>query len=322
MKKILFSSLIASSILFIGCSNKKNSDNTAVYKGKVDLAPMYKMIVYTGKWDGNESKLPTNYTFTDANGTYSLTSTKDETIYIKPISLTKVISTKESFENPIAFGNNFLDKTFEAYTKNTNAFIYASSERMDILNKASSNQLQTYYKVNSINELKEKIESNNLEVLRYKEIRDIQNYIFKRLLLSINHNTNNKDISKNAQIALTTSIIENNLSINDANDIKNLALASLSLYNNLSNPEYQITGNKKTELANYYSIITKPIIDSILSESNTTKINRLFGKIVDSEFTAQIDATANTIDTNITEAENSEDNNKLLYNALIQKYMQ
>lgn len=350
MIKIVATSL-ASFVLLSGCSKKGGSGNFNVnYTGTIDLAPIYKMLVYSGSWDGNESNLPLNHTFTDVNGSYSLLAPEGSTLTVRPISFTKTIATSIQMSNPDTQGSNFSDKEFIATVTSISADIVMSDTTKNKVKNLNQSQLWSLYRATDESNITTKVawdENTTIDTakrLAYKEARDAQDYALKTLVkdyvLESNNTIYGDVVETKDNIAsldrlisgyITDSWLEatkdNNVSIDNANVIKGVISSTISKYNAqnelTSNRHISTLDGTDLELKDYASYIGTAIASKVLHfDGNATSIYENSKKVYAGVLTldSTIKATASLIDINISKSKKNKALAPLLYNAYVNAF--
>jgi len=316
MNKIKLSAIASIAIAtfgFVGCGGGSGSSvSNVTYTGTVDLAPIKNMLVYTGKWDGNSSNLPSNYTYTDENGSYSLSAPTGSTIIIEPVAYTKV-------------GNYFfVDNDFKATTTDTKAIVTMSdAKRLALPKNYTEAQLLSLYGVISQDDIVIKdvntSDANDAKKVAYKEIRDSQDFalkvLFKSYLTSKNalNDGNQSELDKNLDKYILSAWLDEskdkNITLNDKDTIENIATKIINNYNEESDSDISAS-NVKDELKKYSAMIcTNIATPDLINETNTTlKINEarsLYSGVVGS-LGHVIKKIGTLIDSNISASQNNQ----------------
>ena len=343
--KVVATSL-TSFLLLTGCSSDCNVD----YSGVVDLAPIYNMLVYSGSWDGNESSLPSNHTFTDVNGSYSLVAPQGSTLTIRPISVTKTIATATQISNPDTQGSTFTDKNFIATVTNTSAYIVMSDTTKNKVKNLNESQLWSLYRATNESNITTKVvwdentTKDTAKRLAYKEARDAQDYALKTLVKEYVLESNKTIYGDNVETkdnitsldrfisgCITDSWLEateeNNVSIDNKNVIKGVISSTISKYNAqdglVIKRHISTQDGTDVELKDYASYIGVAIASKVLHfDGNATSIYEDSKKVYAGVLTLQntIKATADLVDTNISKSKENKSLAPLLYNAYVDSF--
>ena len=358
MKKIQNNLLILGTItavtMFNGCSGGGGgSALNTTYTGVVDLAPIYKMLVHVGTWDGNTSNLPSYHTFTDVNGSYTLSAPSGSTLIIEPIpAITTVISSSDDVLSPTT-ASAFSDKYFKATTSATNAYINMDDTKKALISNLNANQLWSLYRAtDELNITKQTIfdENTTLEVaqmLAYKEARDAQDFALKSLLthyvIESNNTVHGDVVLSTAQKAaidsgfttyITQSWLEaskdNNISVIDENVIKGVAQSVISKYNAqstlIASTQIPTLPAHSTELIDYSAFVAQSIGNKILNNADTNEsavyqdAKKVYAGVV-SNFGNVLKNTASTIDQNLTKSQQNKIFAPLLFNAYVDGFV-
>ncbi len=345
-RKIVMAVSVLSISIFSGCGgNSNNKTRMQTFEGKVDLAPIYKMLVCKSNINTSEinltytvQDLPKGCTYTDANGNYSLQLSEGSKIKILPVKgATKVIATKNDKLNPDT-ASNFNDTSFFATTTNTKSIIVMSDEVKNEINNLNSNQLYSLFRVTDKEDItKDFFDTNDTETAKigaYKEARDAQDLVIKKLfssyIIAADKNTTDpetlerkldgyifeawKDVSK-----------ETNVTIYDKTVLKNVALGVIAKFN-YDNPNNAIIGQSQDELENYTAILASAVSEPLvnINDNNVSMIAKksqyLYAKTND-DLLNYANAFGKRIDNNITAAKQYENLSQNLANVLVSGYL-
>jgi hypothetical protein len=312
---------LASTVLFTACGSSDSSTDTAnvTYTGTVDLAPVEDMLVCKSTVDTSDvnlsfniEDLPSGCTYTDVNGSYSLSLAAGATLKILPVEgLTKVE------------GLSFTDMSFYATTSDrSSARVVMSDIVKEKISSLTPTQLQSLYKVSDeANITMNFFDTNSSEVAligAYKEARHAQDLAIKKLfssfIISADKNTSSGTVALDKQLegyifdAWLAASEDENITIYNENTLKGIASSVISSFNDATTDSKDIIDTNKIAELEYYTYIvgsatTEDLVN--LEDTNVTMIENksknAYAKTLQS-FLPLVEAFGKVINTNYTVA--------------------